>query len=154
MIGKNHKGRVLSIVDKASKYAIFIHLAQTSAKIVAHKICQALKPFAEKKGVCTLTSDNGKEFAAHELVKQLLPIEGFFFANPYASYERGLNEHTNGVFRQYFSKSTDFTKITQADLDKVADRINNRPRKSLKYQTPLEAMRRLLARRQSGALQC
>jgi IS30 family transposase len=85
----------------------------------------------------TLTVDNGKEFAAHQSLSQALGID-IYFAHPYHSWERGLNEHTNRLLRQYLPKKIPFDNLTQKQLDKIVDKINNRPRKVLGYLTPYE----------------
>jgi IS30 family transposase len=85
----------------------------------------------------TLTLDNGKEFAAHKELSQALGLD-ICFARPYHSWERGLNEHTNGLIRQYLPKKIPFDTLTQKQLDKIVDKINNRPRKVLGYLTPYE----------------
>ena len=87
--------------------------------------------------VKTITSDNGREFANHQQVTQQLSA-AFYFAHPYSSWERGLNENTNGLVRQYFPKKHDFATITDKDISHVMQRLNNRPRKTLGYQTPNE----------------
>jgi len=85
----------------------------------------------------TLTHDNGREIAEHQTITSELHID-VFCANPYHSWERGLNEHTNGLLRQFFPKGTDFRTITENDLALVVSLINNRPRRSLHYRTPEE----------------
>jgi IS30 family transposase len=85
----------------------------------------------------TLTLDNGKEFAAHKSLSQALGID-IYFAHPYRSWERGLNEHTNGLLRQYLPKKIPFDTLTQKQLDKIVAKINNRPRKVLGYLTLYE----------------
>ena len=87
--------------------------------------------------VFTITSDNGFEFAYHEKISNQLNAE-FYFAHPYSSWERGLNENTNGLIRQYFKKGSDFNNITEQDLQVIMDKLNNRPRKTLGYKTPNE----------------
>ena len=87
--------------------------------------------------VHTITSDNGKEFANHEEIAKGLKCD-FYFAHPYASYERGLNENTNGLIRQYFPKDRDFRTITDSEIIHAMKRLNNRPRKRLGYKTPNE----------------
>ncbi len=82
----------------------------------------------------TFTFDNGKEFSSHEQLAAALDIS-CYFANPYHSWERGLNEHTNGLIRQFFPKGTNFKIVKQTDVDRVVDLINHRPRKCLDYQT-------------------
>ena len=107
--------------------------ANKEAEGVTQAILKLLAPLSEY--VQTLTADNGKEFAQHEAIPKALNAD-FYFAHPYASWERGLNENTNGLIRQYFPKSCDFTTITQKDFDHVMHKLNNRPRKCLGMQTP------------------
>ena len=90
-----------------------------------------------KAVIKTITSDNGKEFAYHKQVSQLLDTD-FYFANPYHSWERGLNEHTNGLIRQYLPKKTDFTQVSKEDVITIQEKLNHRPRKVLNYRTPYE----------------
>ena len=94
-----------------------------------------LTPYKDK--VLTITNDNGKEFALHSEIARKLEAD-VYFANPYHSWERGLNENTNGLIRQYFPKGSAFHDINQTDTDFVEDRLNNRPRKSLQFNTPNE----------------
>jgi IS30 family transposase len=75
---------------------------------------------------------------------------GFYFAHPYSSWERGTNENTNGLVRQYFPKRTDFSKITDAEIERVMERLNNRPRKTLGFRTPNQ----VFFKQQSVALRC
>ena len=83
----------------------------------------------------TITYDNGKEFASHvEIATSLGALS--YFAKPYHSWERGLNEHTNGLFRQYFPKGSDLSILSDTDVQRVEDKLNSRPRKILGYQTP------------------
>ncbi len=101
---------------------------------VTQTVLKLLRPLADQ--VHTLTSDNGKEFAQHEAIAEALDAD-FYFAHPYASWERGLNENTNGLIRQYFPKGgCDFTALTQRDIQKAMDKLNNRPRKCLGMKTP------------------
>ena len=85
----------------------------------------------------TLTIDNGKEFAFHQQIAAKLDAQ-VYFAHPYRSWERGLNENINGLIRQYFPKNCDFRFITDEDILFVENRLNNRPRKSLNFHTPNE----------------
>ena len=98
-------------------------------------VVKRLLPYMEV--VHTITSDNGKEFAGHGKIAQELGT-GFFFATPYHSWERGLNEHTNGLVRQYFPKATDFHEVLGEDVRRVEELLNGRPRKVLNYRTPAE----------------
>ena len=85
--------------------------------------------------VHTITADNGKEFAYHKEISEALSAD-VYFAHPYSSWERGLNENTNGLLRQYFPKSTDFKTVTAAAVKHAVERLNTRPRKDLDFKTP------------------
>jgi len=104
-----------------------------TAQCVSEAIISLLSPVSEK--VHTLTPDNGKEFADHRTIAEKLNAK-FFFAHPYASWERGLNENTNDLIRQYFPKNRDFSTITQREINQVMEKLNNRPRKCLGIKTP------------------
>ncbi len=104
---------------------------------------QLLKPFKDR--LHSITADNGKEFAYHEQVSKALDT-AFYFAHPYSSWERGLNENTNGLIRQYFPKDTDFKEVTDKEVYNMMEKLNNRPRKALGFQTPFQAMKKSFAR--------
>ncbi len=91
-----------------------------------------LKPITK-----TITSDNGKEFAYHKEVSEALDTS-FYFAHPYSFWERGLNEHTNGLICHYLPKKTDFTQISKVEITNIQDKLNHRPQKMLNYRTPYE----------------
>ena len=136
VIGANHTGIVVTHVDKASKY-LLAGLAEnkTMKQInqVTIKLFEEIKPVFRK----IMTFDNGREFCGHQKLSESLNLE-CYFANPYHSWERGLNEHTNGLIRQFYPKSTNFRTVKEEDFQKVVDLINHRPRKSLDYRTPHE----------------
>ena len=133
IIGKGRRQVLVSLTERTSRLALIAKVPNKEAAGVTHAILKLLAPLSEH--VYTLTADNGKEFAQHEAIAKALNAD-FYFAHPYASWERGLNENTNGLIRQYFPKSYDFTTITQKDLDHVMHKLNNRPRKCLGMQTP------------------
>jgi IS30 family transposase len=135
IIGARHKGGILSAVERKSKLTRLRKLVTKSAAEMKDNTIELLAPLAAK--VHTITVDNGKEFCEHELIAAGLQAR-IYFAHPYASWERGLNENTNGLVRQYFPKKYEFARITAKDLQQVEDRLNNRPRKSLGYRTPNE----------------
>ena len=95
-----------------------------------------------KQHVHTLTADNGKEFAKHLDTAKALQAT-VYFATPYHAWERGLNENTNGLIRQYFPKKCDFTKLTKSQIQEVEYLLNTRPRKTLNFQTPHEVFYKL-----------
>ena len=135
IVGARHKGGILSVVERKSKLTRLCKLATKAAAEMKDNTIELLAPLAAK--VHTITVDNGKEFCDHELIAAGLQAR-VYFAHPYASWERGLNENTNGLVRQYFPKKYEFAKITDQDLQQVEDRLNNRPRKTLGYRTPNE----------------
>lgn len=135
MIGRHHIGALVTVVDRKSKYAIIKNVSSKKAEEVTKALIEMLYPL--RKITKTITSDNGKEFAYHKLVSEALDTS-FYFAHPYSSWERGLNEHTNGLIRQYLPKKTDFTKISKEEITIIQDKLNHRPRKVLNYKTPYE----------------
>lgn len=133
VIGKNHQGALVTIVDRKSKFTLIKKVERKHAEGVTTALIELLEPY--KGSIHTITADNGKEFAGHETVASVLETN-VYFAHPYCSWERGLNENTNGLIRQYFPKGTTFENITKADIANVMHRLNNRPRKTLNYRTP------------------
>ena len=125
IIGAKHQGALVSVVDRASKFTFLEHVTGKTAGAVGAAIRRCLMPVLAL--VHTITADNGKEFAGHQLLAKTLSAL-FFFATPYHSWERGLNEHTNGLVRQYFPKSTDFKTLDPAAVKRVQELLNNRPR--------------------------
>ncbi|MCF6200457.1 MAG: IS30 family transposase [Hyphomicrobiaceae bacterium] len=149
IIGKNHKGAIFSCVDRMSKFTKLSLLPDKCAKSVESACERVLWPIAEH--IKTITFDNGKEFAGHARIDKMLG-SSTYFAKPYHSWQRGLNEHTNGLVRQYFPKGTDFSKLTPGEVQKVEDKLNNRPRKILNYKTPREVFSN--GSKKTVALQC
>ena len=143
----NPGGAVLVTMVERKSRLLKVRLATSKeALAVTEGIIKGLKPIKDQ--VHTLTYDNGKEFARHELISDLLEAEGYF-AHPYHSWERGLNENTNGLLRQYFPKKTSFDDLTEERILEVENLLNNRPRKCLDWKTPqdifvLNAQPRLL----------
>jgi len=136
VIGCNHTGVVVTHVDKASKY-LFAGLAKNKTVEQINKVTMDLFKDVKPEFLTTMTFDNGREFCGHQEISNALGVS-CFFANPYHSWERGLNEHTNGLIRQFFPKSTNFKTVKPEDFQEVVELINNRPRKSLDYRTPHE----------------
>ena len=133
IIGKGHRQAIVSLTERKSRYTLIQKVKRKTAQCVSDAIINLLAPISDQ--VHTLTSDNGKEFADHKNIADKLSAK-FYFAHPYASWERGLNENTNGLIRQYFPKSRDFTTITQKEIKQVMNKLNNRPRKCLGIKTP------------------
>jgi len=142
IIGAKHVGAITSMVERKSKLTRLVLLKSPTAEATRNGIVRCLKPL--RNHVLTLTSDNGKEFAAHRKISQKLGGD-FYFATPYHSWERGLNENTNGLVRQYFPKGMDFATLTPAKVQYVEDLLNDRPRKTLGYRSPNEVFATLTA---------
>lgn len=136
VIGANHQGGLVTYVDKASKFLMMGLIKNRRAEHVTAVSIQLFQDLAVRQ-VETVTFDNGKEFSKHEAFGEAVGA-ACYFARPYHSWERGLNEHTNGLIRQFFPKQTNFRIIKSEQVQSVMDLINDRPRKSLGYQTPRE----------------
>ena len=136
IIGSNQKGAILTITERKTGFLLMKKLqAGKHAKELARDMIRLLIPY--KHAVHTITSDNGTEFAEHEHIAKKLKI-GFYFADPYSSWQRGLNENTNGLIRQYIPKGTNFDKYDDEYIRLVQNKINRRPRKRLNYKSPSE----------------
>lgn len=131
VIGKNHKYALVTLAERKSKRVKILKVTSKESIIVTNAICQMLK----NEKVHTITFDNGKEFSGHEQIASKLGVN-VYFAHPYSSWERGLNENTNGLIRQYFPKGSCFKGITSQDVIDVEKALNDRPRKGLGFMTP------------------
>jgi len=140
IIGTGQSGAIISLVERASKFTILAQVRYKTADAVSCAIVARLRGLRDY--VLTMTVDNGKEFAHHEKICHALDTK-VYFATPYHSWERGLNEHTNGLVRQYFPKSKRFDEITAEELSEIERRLNDRPRKALNFATPAETFKAL-----------
>ncbi len=134
VIVKGQKITIGTLVERKSRFTFIVKLENRKYATVRKEFNQIDTLFTK-----TLTYDNGTEMAQHkQFSKQTgMPI---YFAHPYFSWERGTNENTNGLIRRYFPKKTDFTNITEQELKKIQNALNNRPRKVLGYKTPNQIM--------------
>jgi IS30 family transposase len=130
-----HKGGLLTLVERKSLLTKISKLRRSTARATQRATVRRLKPIGNF--VHTITFDNGKEFAAHQDIAHALKAK-IFFATPYHAWERGLNENTNGLIRDFFPKGTDFSTISNAEVAKVERLLNARPRKSLGFRSPQE----------------
>ena len=135
IIGKAHKQAIVSLTERKSGLALIYKVDRRTKGNTEGAVRRLLRSISDQ--VHTITSDNGKEFARHEQIAKRLKCD-FYFAHPYSSWERGTNENTNGLIRQYFPKNRDFRTITDKELIHAMKRLNNRPRKRLGYKTPNE----------------
>ena len=148
VIGAKQQGAIVSYVDRCSKYTILQVIDQKLADLVTQVTIEAFNKLSFP--VNTITYDNGKEFSNHATIATALKAN-IYFARPYHSWERGLNEHTNGLLRQYLPKGTSFKGLSNTEVQNIAAKLNNRPRKSLGYQTPMEFITEK-CRRQEGTV--
>jgi len=125
----------VTIVDRASRYTLVRSVKRRTAEEVTWTAIGLLAPFGPL--VKSITGDNGKEFAWHELIAEALGVD-FYFATPYRSWERGTNENANGLIRQYLPKSAILSDLSAETESLVMDRLNNRPQKVLGFRTPSE----------------
>jgi IS30 family transposase len=134
--GRKGSGFIATHVERKTRYTVAVKVADKSAETVTQATLAAMRKLPPEK-VKTMTFDNGKEFAGFKELERGLEMRSYF-AHPYHSWERGTNENTNGLLRQFFPKGMDFGKIMQSDVDIALELLNNRPRKCLNYRTPAE----------------
>ncbi len=137
LVGKGRQHTLLSLTERRSLFTIVCLLKDRTAAAVYQAVIKALTK--HRQHLKTITVDNGSEFAHHEKITAALKVP-IYFAHPYSAWERGANENANGLIRQYLPKSSDFSTVTQAQLDEIMFRLNNRPRKTRDYQTPNEVL--------------
>ncbi len=134
MLGRDKRVRIVTLVDRRSGFLLAYLLPKLNAVLLTKLAVQKLKRLSKEKRK-TLTLDNGTEFSDWERLEKQTDMT-IYFAYPYHSWERGTNENTNGLLRQYFPKSMDFNCITAEELAQVVKRLNDRPRKRLKFKSP------------------
>ncbi len=135
VIGKGHKGVLVTLTERVSKLNLITHVPSKHAEVVTQAMIEMLTPYQDD--LHTITFDNGKEFAFHEKIAQVFDVKTYF-ARPYHSWERGLNENHNGLIRQYLPKGMPLDKVTQEQVMEIQNRLNQRPRKLLGFRTPEE----------------
>jgi len=135
IIGKNHIGAIVTLTERVTKMVLMAKVETREAAEVEKAIIRLLKrsPIPPK----TITFDNGKEFTNHERIAKALGCT-IYFANPYCSWERGLNENTNGLIRQFIPKKTAFNEVSHQYVRTIENNLNNRPRKTLEFDSPFE----------------
>lgn len=141
IIGQNQEKAIVTINDRVSGMLKMKKVETKQATEVSNAINELLdewSPFLH-----TITSDNGKEFALHQQVAETLNID-YYFAHPYHSWERGSNENLNGLIRQYIPKKSDFSLLDDQQIKDIETKLNNRPRKRHKYESPIFVMNQLL----------
>lgn len=147
MVGSTGIAALVTSVERKSRFVRLKRVTSRKARPVTHALLAKLAPLAGL--VKSLTFDRGSEFAEHALIECALGVTTYF-ADPYCAWQRGTNENTNGLLRQYFPRSRDLATVTDAEVDRIERKLNNRPRKALGFRTPSEV---LLGTQQRGALQ-
>ena len=137
VIGKMNQSSIVTIVERVSRYTAILKVLSKESDEVSQAIIDRMA--TARLPIHSLTGDNGTEFSNHKKISQALGID-FYFTHPYSSWEKGTNENTNGLIRQYFPKGTDFGSISESMLGDVETALNHRPRKCLNYKSPHEVM--------------
>ena len=145
ILGKNRSSALGTLVERTTRLTLLVPLTAKDAFSVRTAFAETFKRIP-KKFRKSLTYDRGSEMSGHKLFSNETKIL-VFFANPQSPWQRGTNENTNGLIRQYFPKGTDFKEVTLFKIQEAEQRLNSRPRKVLKYNTPSERFYELITRR-------
>lgn len=136
IVGPNNQQAIVTLVDRNTNMLFMKKLKYgKDAKNLALTVIEMLKPI--KKKLKTITTDNGKEFSAHEIISETLGVD-VFFTDPYSSWQKGAIENANGLIRQYIPKKVSFNDYDDKDIKDIEEKINRRPRKKLSFETPIE----------------
>ena len=138
VVGRGHRSGAVTLVDRKSGYLLMAKIANRQATTVREAMTELFRPLPASLRR-TLTLDNGKEFAEHTQLAETTSLD-VYFAKPYCAWQRGTNENTNGLVRQFFPKGSDMVHVPAKNFEKVQNLLNNRPRRRLNYRTPLEAL--------------
>jgi IS30 family transposase len=144
VVGCRHRGALVTNVERKSGYLLFDQVERRQANPVCRTLAKQFKSLPSRLRK-TLTLDNGSEFSEHQRLSDQTGI-AVYFARPYHSWERGTNEDTNGLLRQFFPKGTDFTEVDRREVTRAKKLINDRPRKRLGYKTPNEVFQKQIQR--------
>jgi transposase, IS30 family len=142
IVGKNNRSALGTLVERTTRTTILVPLKNREAETVAKAFAREVKKLPKQMKL-TMTYDQGREMASHKLFTNLTGIK-VYFAHPRSPWERGTNENTNGLIRQYFPKGTDFSKVTRHEVKRAQHQLNGRPRKSLNFSTPYEVFNQLI----------
>jgi len=142
IVGKNNRSALGTLVERTTRTTILVPIKNREAKTVAKAFAKVVKRLPKEMKL-TLTYDQGREMASHKLFTKLTGVK-VYFAHPRSPWERGTNENTNGLIRQYFPKGTDFNKVSRYEVKRAQHQLNGRPRKSLNYSTPYKNFNQLI----------
>ena len=155
VVGPANKAGIITATERKSRFNLAKLVSSKSGNETLVKLLELL--LKHKKKIKTITSDNGKEFALHLAIAKELNAD-YYFADPYSSYQRGSNEHSNGMLRRHFPKGTDFSLVTEKELEKVLYKINHLPRKIHNGKTAHEIFyginKKLITAKQRKILRC
>ena len=135
VIGKPHRGALVTLVERKSLYTLIGKLSGEMAQETCKKMITRLKNC--RKTVHSVTVDKGKEFSEHKRISKGLKTQ-VYFADPYSSWQRGAKENTNGLIRQYVPKEEPLDKVNEEEIVMIMVKLNNRPRNTLGFKTPYE----------------
>jgi transposase, IS30 family len=142
IIGKNNRSALGTLVERTTRTIILVPVKSREAVVVAKSFAKELKKLPQQMKL-SMTYDQGREMAQHKLFTDITGVK-VYFAHPRSPWERGTNENTNGLIRQFFPKGTDFNKISRAEIKKVQNLLNGRPRQTLNFQKPFEVFNQLI----------
>jgi len=142
IVGKNNRSALGTLVERTTRTTILVPVKNREAEIVAKAFAKEVRKLPQQMKL-TMTYDQGREMAKHKLFTSITGIK-VYFAHPRSPWERGTNENTNGLIRQFFPKGTDFNKVSKYEIKKVQDLLNGRPRQVLNFQKPYEVFNQLI----------
>lgn len=142
IVGKNNRSAIGTVVERTTRTTILVPLKNRDAETVAKAFAKEILKLPKQMRI-TMTHDQGREMAKHKLLTEMTGVK-IFFAHPRSPWERGTNENTNGLIRQFFPKGTDFNKVSRQEIKKVQDLLNGRPRAALNFQKPIEVFNQLI----------
>jgi IS30 family transposase len=142
IIGKNNRSALGTLVERTTRTIILVPVKSREAAVVAKSFAKELKKLPQQMKL-SMTYDQGREMAQHKLFTDITGVK-VYFAHPRSPWERGTNENTNGLIRQFFPKGTDFNKISRSEIKKVQNLLNGRPRQTLNFQKPYEVFKQLI----------
>ena len=142
IIGKNNRSALGTLVERTTRTTILVPVKSKDAEIVARAFAKEVKKLPKQMKL-SMTHDQGREMAKHKLFTGITGVK-VYFAHPRSPWERGTNENTNGLIRQFFPKGTDFNKVSRYEVKKVQNLLNGRPRQALGFRKPYEVFNELI----------
>lgn len=142
IVGKNNRSAFGTLAERTSRTTILIPVKSKLVKVVAKAFAKEVKKLPQQMKL-TMTHDQGREMASHKLFTNITEVK-VYFAHPISPWERGTNENTNGLIRQFFPKGTNFNKVSRYEVKKVRELLNGRLRQALDFQKPYEVFNQLI----------